>query len=165
MGIIFSWRWTSDAIRRIVESVRIPVIANGASDEINCYEDAIKFRDDCGAASVMLARAAQKNISIFRKEGTNQQISKNQERIRWILKTLFISGLLDRDDIIREYLKVCVDYDNTVLNTKYAIELLYSMNGKSIFRTDFREAYEKADKLEKLWWVSIALFIVILASQ
>lgn len=61
------------------------------------------------------------------------------------------SGLLDRDEIIREYLKVCVDYDNTVLNTKYAIELLYSMNGKSIFRTDIREAYEKAQLLEDLW--------------
>lgn len=52
-----------------MESVRIPIIANGASDEVNSYEDAIKFRDDCGAASVMLARAAQKNISIFRQEG------------------------------------------------------------------------------------------------
>lgn len=58
-----------DAIRRIAESVKIPIIANGASDEINTYEDVIKFRDDCGAASVMLARAAQRNISIFRKEG------------------------------------------------------------------------------------------------
>lgn len=61
------------------------------------------------------------------------------------------SGLLDRDEIIHEYLKVCVDYDNTVLNTKYAIELLYSMNGRSIFRADFREAYEKAATLEELW--------------
>lgn len=61
------------------------------------------------------------------------------------------SGLVDRDDIIREYLKVCVDYDNTVLNTKYSIELLYTMNRKNIFRTNMREAYEKAQNLEELW--------------
>lgn len=59
----------SDAIRQIVESVRIPVIANGASNEIESFEDIEQFRNDCGAASVMIARAAQKNISIFRKEG------------------------------------------------------------------------------------------------
>lgn len=59
----------SDAIRRIAESVRIPVIANGGSDEIHCYEDIEKFKNECGVTSVMIARAAQKNISIFRREG------------------------------------------------------------------------------------------------
>lgn len=58
-----------------MESVKIPVIANGASDEINCYDDVIKFRDDCGAASVMLARAVQRNVSIFRKEGKCNEFS------------------------------------------------------------------------------------------
>lgn len=59
----------SDAIRRIVESVKIPVIANGASNEIESFADIEQFRNDCGASSVMIARAAQKNVSIFRKEG------------------------------------------------------------------------------------------------
>lgn len=58
-----------DAIRRIVESVRIPVIANGASNEVESYADIERFRDECGATSVMIARAAQKNVSIFREEG------------------------------------------------------------------------------------------------
>lgn len=58
-----------DAIRQIAESVRIPVIANGGSNEIESFEDVEKFRDECGATSVMVARAAQKNVSIFRKEG------------------------------------------------------------------------------------------------
>lgn len=31
--------------------------------------DIIKFKEDCGAASVMVARAAQTNVSVFRKEG------------------------------------------------------------------------------------------------
>lgn len=58
-----------DAIRQIAEQLKIPVIANGGSNDIECYEDIEKFRNDCGASSVMIARGVQKNISIFRKEG------------------------------------------------------------------------------------------------
>lgn len=47
----------------------IPVIANGGSSEMNCLEDVEKFKLDCGASSVMVARAAQQNVSIFRREG------------------------------------------------------------------------------------------------
>lgn len=104
----------------------------------------------------MLARAAQRNISIFRKEGSIsfQPIEYNKFattccKIWWFLPSN--TGLVDRDEIIREYLKVCVDYDNTVLNTKYSIELLYTMNRKNIFRTELREEYEKAQNLEELW--------------
>lgn len=66
-----NWKFSKllDAIRRIVESVRIPVIGNGVSNEIESFEDIQKFRDECGVTSVMIARAAQKNVSIFRKEG------------------------------------------------------------------------------------------------
>lgn len=59
----------SDAIRTIAESVKIPIIANGGSLDIQDFSDIMKFKEDCGAASVMVARAAQKNVSIFRKEG------------------------------------------------------------------------------------------------
>lgn len=60
---------TADTIRYIAENVKIPVIANGGSDEITCYDDIEKFKTDCGADSVMIARGALKNMSIFRKEG------------------------------------------------------------------------------------------------
>lgn len=59
----------ADAIRQIAQNLRIPVIANGGSDDIHCYDDIEKFRDECGATSVMIARGVQKNVSIFRKEG------------------------------------------------------------------------------------------------
>jgi tRNA-dihydrouridine synthase 2 len=36
---------------------------------IKCYEDLLKFKDDCGASSVMVARAAMWNCSVFRKDG------------------------------------------------------------------------------------------------
>lgn len=61
-----------DSIRKIAESVQIPIIANGGSlAEINDYCDIEKFKDDCGASGVMIARAAQENVSIFRKEGAS----------------------------------------------------------------------------------------------
>lgn len=62
---------SSEAIRRIADSLKIPVIANGGSDDIHCFEDIEQFRKDCGAASVMIARGVQKNVSIFRKEGND----------------------------------------------------------------------------------------------
>lgn len=58
-----------DAIKRISEKLTIPVIANGGSRDIENYEDILKFRAECGTSSVMIARAAEWNVSIFRKEG------------------------------------------------------------------------------------------------
>lgn len=59
----------TEAIRRIAESVSIPVIANGGSREIERYKDIAKFKELCGASSVMIARAAEWNVTIFRPEG------------------------------------------------------------------------------------------------
>ncbi|XP_017487305.1 PREDICTED: tRNA-dihydrouridine(20) synthase [NAD(P)+]-like isoform X1 [Rhagoletis zephyria] len=86
-------------IREIARAVDIPVIANGGSREIQKYKDILSFRDLCGATSVMVARAAQLNVSIFRKE-----------------------GMLPMDDIIVKYLKLSVDYDNAAHNTKYCVQ-------------------------------------------
>jgi tRNA-dihydrouridine synthase 2 len=45
------------------------VIANGGSNEIKTYEDIAAFKASCGVSSVMLARVAMWNCSIFRPEG------------------------------------------------------------------------------------------------
>lgn len=66
----------TDAIRKIAESVKIPVIANGGSREIEKRSDILKFRESCGASSVMIARAAEWNVTIFRKEGKNMIVFK-----------------------------------------------------------------------------------------
>lgn len=55
--------------------------------------------DLCGASSIMIARAAEWNASIFRPQ-----------------------GLLPTDEIIKLYLKHAIDYDNTTANTKYNIQ-------------------------------------------
>ncbi|CAH0749015.1 unnamed protein product [Diatraea saccharalis] len=89
----------TDVIKYVAERVSIPVIANGGSKEIEKYNDILKFKDITGCTSVMIARAAEWNCSIFRKE-----------------------GLLPMDSVIKDYLKLAVDYDNSPSNTKYCIQ-------------------------------------------
>ncbi|XP_046736770.1 tRNA-dihydrouridine(20) synthase [NAD(P)+]-like [Diprion similis] len=88
-----------DIIREVAKQLLIPVIANGGSKEIEKYSDILKFKEETGCSSVMLARAAEWNCSIFRKE-----------------------GILPIEDVIRSYLKYAVDYDNAPSNTKYCIQ-------------------------------------------
>lgn len=58
-----------EAIRQIAANVKIPVIANGGSRDIERFTDIAKFKEMCGASSVMIARAAEWNVSIFRPQG------------------------------------------------------------------------------------------------
>ncbi|XP_055298645.1 tRNA-dihydrouridine(20) synthase [NAD(P)+]-like isoform X2 [Sitodiplosis mosellana] len=116
-----------DAIRQIAAELKIPVITNGGSDDIESYEDIEKFRSDCGASSVMIARGAQKNVSIFRKE-----------------------GLLSIDDVAHDYLKYCVDYDNSVANTKYVLGKMYNLNDDKLQKKKFGREVEDAEKLEQI---------------
>lgn len=92
----------SDVIRRIAEHLSIPVIANGGSKEISRHPHLQRFRDSCGASSVMIARAAQWNPSIFTNE----------------------PELAPLDDVIRTFLRISVDYDNNHTNTKYCIQIM-----------------------------------------
>lgn len=55
-----------NVIREVSKAVSIPVIANGVSLLVNTYKDIEKYRQETGCSSVMLARAAQWNPSIFR---------------------------------------------------------------------------------------------------
>lgn len=72
---------------------------SGGSKEIEKHSDIYKFKEMTGCSSVMLARAAEWNCSIFRKQ-----------------------GLLPMDTVIEEYLKLAVEYDNAPANTKYCIQ-------------------------------------------
>ncbi|XP_071496815.1 tRNA-dihydrouridine(20) synthase [NAD(P)+]-like [Diadema antillarum] len=89
-----------DVIKAVAESVSIPVIANGGSlDILKTYEDIERFKELTGASSVMIAREAQWNPSIFRKEGK-----------------------LPMEAVIKRYIQYAVDYDNTYTNMKYCIQ-------------------------------------------
>lgn len=85
-----------EVVKAVAEAIDIPVICNGGSREIDRYSDIFKFKEACGASSVMLARAAEWNVTIFRPEGQ-----------------------LPLMDVIRHYLKVAVDYDAYPANAKY----------------------------------------------
>ncbi|XP_059485908.1 tRNA-dihydrouridine(20) synthase [NAD(P)+]-like isoform X2 [Neocloeon triangulifer] len=89
----------NEAIAALAKELDVPVIANGGSKEIETHEDIDKFRVACGVNSVMLARVALWNVSIFRKEGA-----------------------LPLDEVIVEYLKLAVQYDSSVGNTKYCVQ-------------------------------------------
>ena len=56
-----------DFIKEIARSLSIPVIANGGSKEIKEFCDLETFRKQCGTSSVMVARAAEWNCSIFKE--------------------------------------------------------------------------------------------------
>ncbi|XP_071973878.1 tRNA-dihydrouridine(20) synthase [NAD(P)+]-like isoform X1 [Engystomops pustulosus] len=88
-----------DFIKAISEAVSIPVIANGGSQElIREYTDIEAFRSITATSSVMVARAAMWNPSIFRKD-----------------------GFLPLEDVMRDYIKHAVRYNNHYTNTKYCL--------------------------------------------
>ncbi|KAL2093342.1 hypothetical protein ACEWY4_010654 [Coilia grayii] len=88
-----------DYIRAVAEAVSIPVIANGGSlDLVKTHADIAKFREAAGASSVMLARSAMWNPSIFCSQGAASV-----------------------DEVMEEYIKYAVRYDNNAFNTKYCL--------------------------------------------
>ncbi|XP_041650800.1 tRNA-dihydrouridine(20) synthase [NAD(P)+]-like [Cheilinus undulatus] len=88
-----------DYIQAVAQAVSIPIIANGGSlDLVKTNGDIEDFRKATGASSVMLARAAMWNASVFVKQGPL---------------------LVER--VMEEYLKYAIRYDNNAFNTKYCL--------------------------------------------
>jgi len=50
----------------IADALSIPVIANGGSLDITTFEEMKNYRQQTRCSSVMVARAAQWNFSVFR---------------------------------------------------------------------------------------------------
>ncbi|XP_055222193.1 tRNA-dihydrouridine(20) synthase [NAD(P)+]-like isoform X2 [Gorilla gorilla gorilla] len=88
-----------EVIKAISDTLSIPVIANGGShDHIQQYSDIEDFRQATAASSVMVARAAMWNPSIFLKE-----------------------GLRPLEEVMQKYIRYAVQYDNHYTNTKYCL--------------------------------------------
>jgi len=85
-------------IRAVAEAVQIPVIANGGSLGMEKLSDIRDFQQRTGTSSVMVARAAEWNPSVFREDGP-----------------------LSYRDVMTSYLKYAFLYDNNELNTKYCV--------------------------------------------
>uniref|UniRef100_A0A7I4XVX8 DRBM domain-containing protein n=1 Tax=Haemonchus contortus TaxID=6289 RepID=A0A7I4XVX8_HAECO len=94
-----------DEIREISRTVSIPVIANGGSGIITCYDDILKFREATQASSVMVARKALSCPSIFRRQ-----------------------GVLPFDEDVRNFLHFACEYDENYTMTKYVVQRILGSN-------------------------------------
>lgn len=89
-----------EEIREVTRAISIPVIANGASGSIKEHVDIENFRLETNASSVMVARKALTNPSIFRKADT--------------LATL--------EEEITNFLKLACEFDENFTMTKYVVQ-------------------------------------------
>ncbi|KAG2567638.1 hypothetical protein PVAP13_7NG338900 [Panicum virgatum] len=106
-----------DEIADVVSALSIPVIANGDVFE---YEDFKRIKDATGAASVMVARGAMWNASIFCAKG----------KTPW-------------EEVKREYVRKSILWDNDVKSTKHTLKEMimhYSClelpEGKGVIKCD-----------------------------
>ncbi|WOL15951.1 hypothetical protein Cni_G24733 [Canna indica] len=104
-------------IADVVAALSIPVIANGDVFE---YEDFGRIKDATAASSVMVARGALWNASIFSAKG----------KLPW-------------DTVKREYVRKCILWDNDIKSTKQTLKEMimhYSClelaEGKAVIRSD-----------------------------
>lgn len=102
------------------------VYFSGGSKEIEVYEDISKFKNVTGCSSIMIARTAEKNCSIFKKEGK-----------------------LELPIVIRDYLHYAVDYDNIAQNTKYCIQNML----RNIQETEQGRHFLESTSLQQIWFV------------
>ncbi|KAG0613157.1 hypothetical protein M758_6G080900 [Ceratodon purpureus] len=116
-----------DGIREVVSALSIPVIANG---DVLEYDDFRRIKDATGTSSVMVARGAMWNASVFRPEGP----------LFW-------------EDVKREYVRKCIEWDNDVRWTKHTLKemimhhsCLEFAEGKALYRcktlADIADMYE-----------------------
>ncbi|KAF9933251.1 tRNA-dihydrouridine(20) synthase [NAD(P)+]-like [Linnemannia zychae] len=103
-----------DRFREIAEAVSIPVIANG---DIKEYADMARVRELSGCAGAMIARGAEANVSIFRKDGR-----------------------LPLLDIVYQYIRKCLETRNHHSNTKYCLMQMFIEDTKSPFYKPLCEA-------------------------
>lgn len=130
-----------DVIKAISEAVSIPVIANGGShDFIKEYGDIETFQKATAASSVMIARAAMWNPSIFRKEGP-----------------------FPLRKVMQDYIKYAVRYDNHYTNTKYCLcqmlrEQLETAQGKKLHVAQSTQEICEAFEMSEFYEETTALF-------
>ncbi|XP_022343049.2 tRNA-dihydrouridine(20) synthase [NAD(P)+]-like [Crassostrea virginica] len=119
----------NNVIKTIAEDLSIPVIANGGSkDVIKVYEDIAVFKKATGASSVMIARAAEWNPSIFRA-----------------------AGKLPLMEVVKEYVKVAIDWDNNWVNTKYCILQMMHDNMLDYPEGELTQAAMSMEDISKIW--------------
>ncbi|CAG8472410.1 12993_t:CDS:10 [Acaulospora morrowiae] len=97
------WDIFADIVKNITS---IPVIANG---DVFQRSDIVKLKELSNVNSIMIARAAQNNVSIFRKEGT-----------------------LPLKEVVTSYIKKAIETENNWANTKYTLMQMYANHPKDL---------------------------------
>lgn len=125
-GILFLPMWINFNVNFPIVCIisAMLICFSGGSKEIDKYSDIFKFKEACGCSSVMIARAAEWNCSIFRKK-----------------------GILPMDTVINEYLKLAVDYDNPPANTKYCIQNIL----RDLQETPRGRQFLECQTLQQIW--------------
>lgn len=62
--------------------------------------------------------------------------------------------MLPLEEMAQEYFKFCIDYDNSVANTKFVLGKMYKYNGDSLMNKKFNREFEAAEsliQLSKFW--------------
>lgn len=57
------------------------------------------------------------------------------------------SGLLELEDVIQEYLKLCIEYDNTPANSKYCVQMML----RELQETPRGKKFLESETLEEIW--------------
>jgi tRNA-dihydrouridine synthase len=116
-------RW--DLLKAVVNAVKIPVIANG---DLYSREDVARVREGSGCAGVMLARPVLYNPSVLQTLGCGRPREEEEEDgiVSTSTSSLLSSPssstlLLPLIDVIRAYLRVCLQYESHVSNAKYVV--------------------------------------------
>ncbi|XP_032235950.1 tRNA-dihydrouridine(20) synthase [NAD(P)+]-like isoform X2 [Nematostella vectensis] len=121
----------TEYIQAVAAAVAIPVIANGGSLDIKTFSDMEQFRLQAGCASIMVARAAQWNLSVFRREGP-----------------------LSHLDVVKAYIKTAIECDNSFGNTKYCVLRLMHEQYTSEAAAEFTAAKDIREMCEVVGLVS-----------
>ncbi|KAI9297295.1 FMN-linked oxidoreductase [Neoconidiobolus thromboides FSU 785] len=99
-----------EELKYIVDQVKsIPIIANG---DLFRPEDIVKVKEQTGVSSVMIARGAMKNPSIFSKD-----------------------GLVDFKQTVAKYIQHATDLNFLYQNTKYTLSQMYDDPKSEEFRS------------------------------
>lgn len=97
--------------------------SGGSLDLVKTYEDIEEFRCATGAASVMLARAAMWNASVFRSQGLLPLERVMQEYLKYVSRLSVTPPKTNPEGLEAELsvLSQAIQYDNHAFNTKYCL--------------------------------------------